>query len=586
MPGIVGCTKRTASIQEVERARRQLRYAESYTDDLLFEDEQLCCTRTHLNIIGESQCPVIDETRKIYCWIEGEFFNKKELAKAQSSTKLSEGNLLLAAYRNGSLEKFLQKIDGYFAAVIYDTQRESLLLITDRYGFKPMYLWEDQENFAFASEYKTFLTFNQFKAIINKQALACFLSTDQMLGDLTWFSQVRRLNAASICTCDLKTNTRSEKRYWTWAKIEQQEISFAEASKKTADLFRKAVAKRIDREKIYIGLSGGLDSKAILAAAPEGAALGAYTFGQKGAEDIRIAKKIAQFNKMDHYVFLLDKQNWLDNRLEGIWKTEGLLNLFHLHAAPFEQKMQSLGPINLNGIAGGLILGGRGISNENRRVSEADVIQHFGDFASLQKWEDPFYEVDSCGPFFLDARMRRFTQCGLEELGKRVEQRAPFLDNDLLEFIFSIPEAYRKDARLFTSLYQNEFPSFYNTQPWEATGFPLDNSRRFYFLGRKIFRKVRNKMTKGNVFSLANYANWLAGEFGWIQNLLGSPEALYRQLTPIDFYQNYVLPHRQKKVNYTWEIGRAITVEIWLQQVFNNRFKNSKELYQLKASLK
>ncbi len=586
MPGIVGCTKRTASIHEVERARGQLRYAESYSNDLLFEDEQICCTRTHLNIIGESHCPVINETRKNYCWIEGEFFNKKELVKNQQATKFSEATLLLEAYRKQSLEALLQKIDGYFTAVIYDSEKQILLIFTDRYGFKPMYLWEDSKNFAFSSEYKTFLSFDQFKVRINKEALACFLNTDQMLGDLTWFSQVRRLNAATICTCDLKTNTRTEKRYWTWAKVQQQEISFAEASKKTATLFREAVAKRIDQEKIYIGLSGGLDSKAILAAAPGEPPLGAYTFGQKGAEDIRIAKKIAQFKNMDHQVFLLNKKNWLDNRLEGVWKTEGLLNLFHLHAAPFEQKMQALGPINLNGVAGGLILGGRGINNENRRVREADVIQEFGDFAHLQKWEDPFYEVESSGPYFLDARMRRFTQCGLEELGKRVEQRAPFLDNDLLEFIFSIPEAYRKDSRLFSSLYKNEFPAFYNTQPWEATGFPLDNSRRFYFFGRKIFRAVRNRIRKGNAFSLANYANWLEGEFGWIQRLLESPEALYRQLTPIDFYQSYVLPHRQKKANYTWEIGRAITLEIWLQQVFHNRFKNSKELFQLKTNLK
>jgi len=70
-----------------------------------------------------------------------------------SSKTFSE--LLIDAYDNKQLEMVLSKIDGCFTAILYD--KSDLILISDRYGMKPLYLWNNQGNFAWVSEVKALL---------------------------------------------------------------------------------------------------------------------------------------------------------------------------------------------------------------------------------------------------------------------------------------------------------------------------------------------------------------------------------------------------------------------------------------------
>src|SRR5665648_996009 len=77
-----------------------------------------------------------------------------------------------------------------------------------------------------------------------------------------------------------------------------------------------AVAERAQpEERVAVSLSGGLDSRAIVAAtAPRDEALPAVTFGRPGCVDIAIARRVAALKGACHEVVSITSDNWLAPR--------------------------------------------------------------------------------------------------------------------------------------------------------------------------------------------------------------------------------------------------------------------------------
>ena len=135
MPGIIGCLSNTGSNKELLLARNMMAYSKTNKDDSLYEDAAIRCTRTHLNVIGEKKSPI--GKKHLLTWVEGEFYNIDQLKTKYQLKAKSEGEVLLEAYLQQKLPDVLKSIDGYYCAVIYDLEKSTITLITDRYGIKP-----------------------------------------------------------------------------------------------------------------------------------------------------------------------------------------------------------------------------------------------------------------------------------------------------------------------------------------------------------------------------------------------------------------------------------------------------------------
>ena len=101
-------------------------------------------------------------------WIilfNGEIYNhikiKKEL-KLNYWRSTSDTEVLLEACSIWGIEKTLKKINGMFSFVLWDKKLETLYLITDHLAKKPIYWFENNKYFAFASELKSLMTLPDF----------------------------------------------------------------------------------------------------------------------------------------------------------------------------------------------------------------------------------------------------------------------------------------------------------------------------------------------------------------------------------------------------------------------------------------
>src|SRR2546423_1041017 len=105
--------------------------------------------------------PMCDEEAGIGLTFNGEIFNFRELRqhlekRGYKFSRDSDTEVLLRAYQHWGT-KVVQHLRGQFAFAIWDAREERLFLARDRFGEKPLYLYEAGGALYFASEIKALL---------------------------------------------------------------------------------------------------------------------------------------------------------------------------------------------------------------------------------------------------------------------------------------------------------------------------------------------------------------------------------------------------------------------------------------------
>lgn len=211
-------------------------------------------------------------------WItyNGEIFNyielKEELEKLGYSFKSqTDTEVILAAYDAWGVS-CQNKFNGMWAFAIIDIKKEVIFISRDRFGIKPLYFYQDKDNFIFASEIKALLKNKEVITTPNVKFLKEFYNTGtKEFTQETAFMNIFRFNFSSYVVLDQKNFTEkiSEIKYWDYeVDTSVQEYNHEEAVKyaqKYYLLLKDAVRLRL-RADVNVGttLSGGLDSSSIV----------------------------------------------------------------------------------------------------------------------------------------------------------------------------------------------------------------------------------------------------------------------------------------------------------------------------------
>lgn len=225
----------------------------------------------------------------------------------------------VSAYSTGELPSFLERLDGSFAAVLYDESSSQLLMFSDRLGSKPLYWFHHDGVFAWASSLRSLIVIPEVSKELDTEALACFLDLGFLLEDSTWFENVRLLNPASLFSYQCDSSQRRYAKYWDWNKVVPRPVSFEDSVSSLYSVFMDSVEERFDPQyRFGLSLSGGLDSRALLAAVTrlnpsyEGYA---FVFGSAGSNDVLLAQQVCQLCnwELEHFP-LSSESNWISDR--------------------------------------------------------------------------------------------------------------------------------------------------------------------------------------------------------------------------------------------------------------------------------
>lgn len=580
MPGIYGVANSNNSKINLKNMADAMYLYDHFIQDDLFHDEIIGASRTHIGQVGEISSPARDGNNVL--WIEGEAYNVSDVADELGLEATSLSDLLLTAENGQLLDKCLNKLDGYFCAALYNEKARKLKLISDRYGMRLLYWYHENGVFAWGSEVKAILAVEGVDKELDPNSYDCFMDLGYLVGEHTWFEHIKLIKPATVIEYDLVADTVNQYHYWKWSEIAPSILTFDEAVDELGKRFTDAVQRRFNpRERIGISLSGGLDSRAILAAVDHlypGYKGYAYTFGIPNCDDITIAQEvIARTESWQHAKFYLSSDNWFDPRKERVWNTDGMKDLMHMHGSEFAFEIAKNMDINLNGYLGDAVLGGSYLKSHNelnRRIDKSLASKSYG--AHAEGYDEDFYDIDHYDHFLYMVRGRRLINYGTANLLPWVGQRKPFFDNALVELVFSLPDEYRANNRLYSAMLQKYFPKYFRDIPWQQTGKPAAIVREASILTR-VFRKgIRVAKSLFGINSTQNYTDYPA----WIRDskisetlseLLRYDRAQYTRITDTDLADRWLQPHLESRVkNYSNEILRATTIELYLRRVFKN----------------
>lgn len=197
--------------------------------------------------------------------IDGAIFNRRELGDYAGDVEL-----IAALYGRHGFERLLPQLNGDFAIAVYDRSTRTLWLARDRLGVKPLYYFDHDGIFAFASRPAPLLPLSAGGPRVNRRFAAVFAASHYRYFDNvpaeSPYEDVAQLPGAHWLR--FERGTCRTGRYWQLA----DQPDFAETETELAERYRElllsAVGLRLaTTQRPAFTLSGGMDSSSVLASA-------------------------------------------------------------------------------------------------------------------------------------------------------------------------------------------------------------------------------------------------------------------------------------------------------------------------------
>lgn len=218
--------------------------------------------------------PMKDPDTGSWLVFNGEIFNFQELrrelhARGHQFRSNGDTEVLLAGYREFG-ESFLQRLRGMFAFALWDPERQSLLLVRDRLGVKPLYYAALPGRFVFASELRALLASGLVARELDVTGLDTFLKFGAVQEPATMVRGVRLLPAG--CLLRWKDGAFQIERYWelpatTLPLNGDARVRADRLEALRAELDSAVRMRLVSDVPLGVFLSGGLDSTVIAAIA-------------------------------------------------------------------------------------------------------------------------------------------------------------------------------------------------------------------------------------------------------------------------------------------------------------------------------
>ncbi|MDE9493470.1 asparagine synthase (glutamine-hydrolyzing) [Xenorhabdus bovienii] len=198
----------------------------------------------------------------------GEVYNFRELRieleyRGHHFSTLSDTEVVLRAYIEWGID-FAEKLNGMYAFAIWDIHQQSLILVRDRMGVKPLYYYQTGDGVIFGSEPKAILANPIVSARVSEEGLREILEMVKTPGHAI-FDGMREILPGEIII--FNRQGVNQRRYWKLEATEHTD-SLGKTISHTRDLLEDIVEKQILSDvPICSLLSGGLDSSIITALA-------------------------------------------------------------------------------------------------------------------------------------------------------------------------------------------------------------------------------------------------------------------------------------------------------------------------------
>lgn len=270
--------------------------------------------------------------------LNGEIYNMHQLRKELEMQGVlfssdSDTEVFLQGYMKFG-EAFVKRLNGIFAAALWDSYRDTLFLFRDRAGVKPLFYTKKGETLIYSSEIKGIFAYPEMKAVLDSEGLCeIFALGPAKTYGKGVFKDIFEVLPGHYLT--FQNGILKEHCYW---KLESHphEDDFEETVEKTAWLVEDSVKKQMLSDlPISTFLSGGVDSSLVTAICAaelkkQGKVLNTFSFDFEGnqnyfkantfqpSQDRPWVERMTEYAKTKHRFLECDNTELLDYLYQAV----------------------------------------------------------------------------------------------------------------------------------------------------------------------------------------------------------------------------------------------------------------------------
>lgn len=513
--------------------------------------------------------------------------------------------------------KIFEKFNGMFAIGAWNTEEKALYLSRDRYGVKPLYYWFNGRTIVFASEVKAIIAHPDFHVDVNYYALNEYFTFQNQFTFQTLFKGVYMLPQANTVRIDSKTDSIKHQAWWDYDfTTPDNKMSFEEAREETLRLFRQAVTRQMIAD-VPVGayLSGGMDSGSIVSIASQHVPrLSTFTCGfdmsdvtgvEANYDERRDAELLANHFKTEHYEQVMNAGDirWslpkVVNHIEDLRVGMSYPNYYISRLASKFVK------VSLQGTGGDELYGGYpwryyrvfdSISQKDffnqyygfwqrlvpddqkqelftqRVLSNIDlneprnIFERVFTFNKNMKYNTPEEHIQNSLYFEIKTFLPGLLLVGDKlAMANGLEERFPFLDNDLVDFAMKIPVRHKlANLEKMKKIDENDFRDKKSVYKEFNDGKNVLRQAMHDLIPEKIINRKKQGFS-------APDESWYRGEnAAYVKELLLNGRTASAEFIDPKFIHRIIDQHINYKVNHRLLIWSLMNFEWWCKIFLNN----------------
>jgi len=521
-------------------------------------NDDVMLAHARLSIVGLTNGIQPIENMGISIVVNGEFYNYEEIrtdliSKGFKFKTESDSEILIYLYLLHGVD-CLAYLHGEFAFVLYDKRTETWFCARDRFGIRPLVWHKSSNGLLFASEAKALIPFVDLK--LDKEALWFSQNFQYLPQDRTVFANLNMVKPSHFLL--IKNNDVKEINYWN-PPVNNTKDSLHTATEKIDNLLSKAVEKRIPKEvKACTHLSGGIDSSAVSYLASKHDIKDCFTisFTDDGFyNEVDQAQLTANKIGSNLHIVEVNLEKVLESIPKAIYHAEGMSINGHLSGKYLlneairksgfkvafsgegsdeifmgysHLKQDYLSKDALSNMEQSYLSGIQLPSGKTLNLNEIEKKYGFVPtwlkakssmaFKLSQMWSEDFGKQDSPNLWFTENNhvpnysnlkkssflWSRYCLSGYilkvlddaQAMAFSVEGRLPFLDTELVEYVWSLPDSYYFDGNIEKHILRNIMK---DKLPNE-----IIHKTKQSFMSPPLTRALQNKKNKAFILDIIN----------------------------------------------------------------------------------
>ena len=519
-----------------------------------------------LDLSLQGRQPMVSTDGNVLLTLNGEIYNafdlKPDLVKWGYRFKSStDTEVALALYQKHGFEEMQNRLNGMFAIVVVDLLKKELHITRDRFGIKPLYYIYEKDFFAFSSEIKSFGFLDRFRFHLSEKKLDEYLLFRNTISD-TLFKGIQTLNPGHYLRYRHDEGLVI-KRYYdinNYNRTRSSTGTLEEYCTKLYHWLNNSVKRQLMSDvKLGCQLSGGIDSSLVAWLANNDSKKGNFetvsvVFEEPSFNEEKYIDKVAKNLGIISHKFLLKPNYYFENFERASWHLETPINHPNtIGIYRLSQLAKNYVTVLLSGEGADEVFGGysrfgdiafpfriRKIIHEIKKSARDPLgfLEYFNQesrvvmatafmtpqlarrlYCGFSKKRATHERLSTYGTLtgsMFDRHVKYEILSHLPDLLNRqdkmsmahsIENRVPFLDNEIVEKSFAIPEKhlmrkismgkFNNQKYLLKKLAEKIFGRNFAFRNKMGFGIPIRNfftEKKFYeYLNDKILPGIRNR---------------------------------------------------------------------------------------------